>query len=403
MTRVSVTRKISVRDPSVLPAWVPEPGTFKDISTNTLLSARPAGWPASDIAGPFMNWSGGVYAPDFGTDGGLAIFGSGHLSQGYPLWAGVWVLDLATLGWVGRNVPAEPLLENAASYDGYGLSTVPATLGHPYPPHTYDGLLYRPAALGGGVDGQLIQAGAAGASLANGRRVLAFDLSSATAPPTMVVTDVPGLGNTYPACADDHARGGFWATDGIGQGGLSFVSYADWSVTSFPSVGFNTYGTTSLIYVPDRDCLVAISHAGDMYNMYTVVRVCPIVNDVPQGWVLVSMSGTAPDASSGGVWSTILGCIVSYRGIPSYTTDISQGYVVHKLALPANLVSGVWAWATETLTGVGGAVPTMSRDGNNAYLNNGTWSRFVEVPSARCFLFAGSVNGPAQAWRLTGM
>lgn len=400
MARVSVTRQINVRDPSVLPAWVPEPGTFEDISTNTLFQVRPTGWPASDIAGPLMNWSGGVYASDFGTDGGLAIFGSGHLSQGSPLWAGVWVLDLATLGWVGRNVPAEPLLENAASYDGYGLSTVPATLGHPYPPHTYDGLLYRPAALGGGVDGQLIQA-ATTASVANGRRVIAFDLSSATAPPTLVVSNVPGLGNGYAACADDHARGGFWATDGIGQGGLSFVSYADWSVISFPSVGFNAYGNTSLIYVPDRDCIVAFSSGSG--GVGTDVRVCPIVGGVPKGWALVVQAGSMPDARAGGVWSTILGCIVSYRGIPSYTTDISQGYVVHKLALPADLVGGIWSWTTETLTGVGGAVPTMSRDGNNAYLNNGTWSRFVEVPSARCFLFAGSVNGPVQAWRLTGM
>lgn len=401
MARVSVTRQINVRDPSVLPAWVPEPGTFKDISTNTLFQVRPTGWPTSESAGPFANWAGGVYCAGFGSDGGYAVYGSGHLSQGTPLWSGVWVFDLATLGWLGRNVPSQPLLENSTDYDQYGQSIVPATLGHPYTPHTYDGLVYQPTANGGGSDGSMIQLCSPGTPIAGAKRVLRFDLSSASDVPTRVIDNLAAASDSFPASCRDMTRGGFWVTSGTGQGTLSFVSFADWSVTAYPGVAFNSYGNTSLVYVPDRDCIVALSSGSG--GVGTDVRVCPIVGGVPQGWALVVQAGSMPDARAGGVWSTILGCIVSYKGTDSYAADLSSGYVVHKLAVPSNLVSGTWSWTTETLTGVGGAVPQVTRDGNNNVLNNGSWSRFVEAPSARCFLFVGSINGPVQAWRLTGM
>lgn len=390
---------------AALPDWVPEPGMFADISLNTLASVKPAGWPSSDVAGPFLNWSSGIYASDFGAAGGYAIFGSGHLSQNTPTWAGVWVFDLDLLAWVGRNVPASPLLENSALYDGYNLSTEVATAGHAYPPHTYDGLIYRPSSLGGGTDGELVQLYSAGTSgLTYPNRVLAFDLSSTTAPPTVVIDALNSVSSNYPAAADDHARGGFWATNGNGSRPLTFTSYADWSTTTYSGVTFGTYGNASLIYVPDRDCLVSIATAGSHPNLYTAVRVCPIVGGVPQGWVTVTQGGVAlPDARAGGCWSTVLGCIVTYCGTTAGDETLESGRIVYKLTIPENLVGGTWIWSTETLTGAGGATPAVGRNSSNAITNNGSWSRFVEVPSARCFLFAGSVNVPVQAWRLTGM
>lgn len=401
MTRVSITRKINVRDPSTLPAWVPEPGTFANISTNTVFQVRPTGWPTGENAGPFANWSSGVYCPDFGVSGGYAVHGSGHLTTGTPVWAGVWVFDLDSLQWVGRNVPAEPLLEyppGSAYYNSFYESLDADTLGHPYAPHTYDGLIYQTTAQGGGTDGSLIRVGIPGASGTSDLRVVhAFDLSSATAPPTRVVNSLTGT--DYPATAVDEVRGGFWAVGYNMNSGLRFVSFADWSVTAYPSVAANISGDPTMAYVPDRDCLVVLARTNGAFQ----VIVCPIVGGVPQGWTVVAQAGTKPtDSRAGLVWSTILECLVSYQGVPAYTSDLTPGYDIYKLPVPANLTTGTWTWAKETLSGAGGAEPIVTRDGNNAIQNNGAWGRFVEVPSARCFLYAGSINGPVQAWRPLG-
>lgn len=402
MTRVSITRKINVRDPNVLPAWVPAEGTFANISTNTLFQAKPTGWPNSDVAGPFNNWSGGIFAPDFGVSGGYVVHGSGHLTQGTPTWAGVWVFDLDSLQWVGRNVPSEPLLENSTLYNIYGESLDVDTTGHTYPPHTYDGLVYQPAANGGGTSGSLIKVGMPGYGGSGAMCVHQFDLSSTTNPATRVVDTLASISTSYPSAAHDEARGGFWVMNNNGAGVLGFVSYADWSETTY-SITTTGPRDIALIYSPDRDCLIAIRRLAESISQVGVA-VCPIVNDAPQGWVSVSPIGTAPaDSRCGGVWSSILGCVVSYQGVPAGSSDLSAGYIVHKLILPSDLINGTWQWLTETLTGAGGATPTIGKDSNNNNFTNGTWSRFVEVPSARCFLFAASVNGPVQAWRLTGM
>lgn len=401
MSIASITRKIDVRDPNVLPAWVPMPGTFADISTNTLYSARPSGWPTSgDVAGPFANWSGGVYCPEFGVSGGYAVFGSGHLSQNAALWAGVWVFDLETLSWVGRNVPSQPLLENVLHYDSYGQSNIAETLGHPYPPHTYDGLVYQSPANGGGQNGTLVQVSAAGSTW--GTRVLAFDLSSATAPPSRVLNSLPAVSDTYPATCLDTTRNGFWATSGNMQGALSFVSFADWSVTAYPGVASNVYGNTVIEHIPTRDCLVAMSSGFGGVGM--VMRVCPIVGGVPQGWTLVTHNAPAVlGPGAGFVWSTLMESLVAYSGTSRNDETLASGLIVYRVTPPANLTGGAWSWTSETLTGAGGAVPTYWRDTNGNIGNNGTWSRFVEVPEFRCFLYAGSSYGPTQAWRLTGM
>lgn len=375
---------------------LPAAGQFKNISLNTMYSARPSGWPTNDIAGPFSNWSGGQWNPDFGSAGGYVVHGSGHLSAGQPLWAGAWVFDIATLSWVGRNVPSAPLLENT-DYNGYFESTQTGTEGHTSPTHTYDGLAIQSTANGGGADGSLIRFALAGAGISFPKAAHRFDLSSSTAAPTRVKDAVNSIGNSYPATAVDSARGGVWTTDRNGLSGVGFVSFSDWSETRWTGVAFNAYGDQSLIYIPTRDCLVAMGRDGSG-GVNMSVRVCPIVSGVPQGWTTVTQSGTAPgtggaDSSGlkcGGVWSTLLGCIVSYQAAGSYT--------VHKLSVPADLTGGTWAWTSETLTGEAGSTPcrTTSTD-------NGAWSRFQEAPELGCFLWCDSVTGAVQAWRLTGM
>lgn len=145
-----------------------------------------------------------------------------------------------------------------------------------------------------------------------------------------------------------------------------------------------------MVYIPERDCLVAIGRdGGGGVNMS--VRVCPIEGGVPQGWTTCTQSGTPPgDRRCGGQWCAPLGAIVSYES--------SGSSAVHKLTPPANLTSGTWAWTSETLTGASGATPA-----TNTATDNGAWSRFVYAAEIGCFLWANSVSKVTQAWRLTGM
>lgn len=377
------------------PSWVPVEGQFANISLNTLLDAKPQGWPSSDVGGPFANWSGGAYAANFSKLGAYVVHGSGHLSAGSPLWAGVWCFDLDTLKWVGRNVPSSPLLESSPNvvFNSYGEVTSPASIaGHTYPPHTYDGLAYQPPSQGGGPSGSLLRFFIAGSTMQ--RSVHRFDLSSASAPPTRIVDNFPlnGSGSSYPATAVDEGRGGVWVLSANGNGPLKFIKFFDWSISSF-SAEYNDYGNQSLIYLPaPYNCLFGLGSSGDG-GVSSSHWVCPIVDNQPQGFTKISPVGTGPaDHRSGGVWSTLLKCIVSYDGGGSRT--------VHKLIPPdpTALTTGTWTWTSETLTGANNVAP--SRNGTS---DNGTWSRFIEVPAARCFIFCDGVGQPVQAWRLTGM
>jgi hypothetical protein len=376
--------------PPAIPEWVPAEGQFAAVGLNTFSSAAPAGWPSSESAGPFINWCGAAYGPEFGDSGGFVIHGSGHLSDNAPLWAGVWVWDVATRLWVGRNIPAEPMLEAVPDFDtefnDYYESNLSAIAGHPYPAHTYDGLVYQSQAEGGSVDGSLLRVCIGGGGRIGNRCVHQFDLSSLTAPPSRVINSIPNIANSYPMTAKDVARGGFWCTSNIGMNALVFVRFSDWSQTIYTSAAFNGQSNQNLVYIPDRDCLVATGGSSSRET-----RVCPIVGGVPQGWTLVTPTGTQPsDHRSGGVWSTLLQCIVSYQS--------GGSSVVHKLTVPADLTGGIWAWTSETLTGVADATPSQSSGGTN-----GAWGRFVEAPELRCFLWCDSVSSTMQAWRLSGM
>ncbi|MBC7604002.1 MAG: hypothetical protein H7255_15255 [Ramlibacter sp.] len=376
-----------VRPLTAPPAWVPAPGTFVNLGTSTLASVRPNGWPGGDAGGPFANWSGAAYASGFSALGAIVFHGSGHLTAGSPVWAGVWCFDLDDLTMKGTNVPSAPLLENFSLYNSYGESTSAGTVGHSYTPHTYDGLLYQPPSVGGGPKGSLLRASFAGSRF--GTPLHRFDLSSTTAPPTRPLNALGG--NSYPQSAVDEGRGGFWYLSGNGNGPLKFVKFSDWSVTPYPGVEYNEYGDQSLIYIPTLDCLVGLGRSGTGGGNMSVY-VCPFVANVPQGFTAVKISGTRPtDARCGGCWSTILEKIVSYQA--------GGSYVVHMLTPPTgSLTTGTWAWTSTTMTGAASAVPS-----RNPLADNGAWGRMIEVPAARCFIWCDSVSQVPQAWRLPGM
>jgi hypothetical protein len=400
-TANSNTFSITIAAPPPV-SWVPAQGTFANVSLNTVNDASPANAPKSNTAGPFANWSGGIFASGFGLYGALVVHGSGHLADGASLMGGVWVYDIETRLWVGRNVPSSPLIQrypDSVGFNSYGESTTPDSLGHTYPPHTYQGLVYQSPAHGGGVYGSLIRNLYAGSVFVN--CVHRFDLSSATAAPSRVI-DNAGMSDSYPATNLDVARGGYWMTDYGLRTPLKFVRFSDWNITTHAAVVENITGYANLIYMPPPyDALLMVGNTGTYFSPATGFKVSRIVSGTPQPWQNIIPVGTAwpSDHRCGGTWSTLLNCVAMYEG--------GGKTYVHKLTPPsaANVQAGTGAWtlSRETLTGVAGATPAQWLDSNGVPAESGVLSRFIEVPSLKCFIFANSVSGPVQAWRLTGM
>lgn len=380
-----------------LPAWVPAEGQIANIGTSTLNAVKPSGWPSGENGGPVANWGPGVYMPNYGAAGGYAVHSSGHLAVGTALWAGVWVFNLETLVWEGRNVPAAPLLETTlptSIYNIYFESTEPATLGHTYPPHCYDGIVYQSPANGGAAGyGSLVRNMFAAAGIAGSTAIHQFDLSSATAPPTRVINGVSfgGSSQNYPMSALDESRGGYWLLSYSGRGPLVFIRFSDWSVTPQTGIEYNDYGDQQMVHLPaPYDCLIGFGRTdGGLVNFS--YRVSVLTGSAAAQFQPITVSGTPPPgATAGGCWSTILGCIVSYAGDGSST--------VYKLTPPSasnvRAGTGTWVWTSETLTG---ATPA-------DYVGTaGEYAKLQEAPEYKCFLRVGSIFSPLQAFRLTGM
>lgn len=382
-----------------LPDWVPAPGTFADVGLNTPKDVYSM---LTETRGPFANWSSGIRAADSGPYGTYDVQGSGHLAEGTELAQGILSFDPVTRLWSRRCAPSEPHYEDYTDppqnqWGEYSDGSV-------YPAHTYQSLSYQSTAHGGGTHGSMIRFPAPG--VGDGKAVHRFDLSQASGGVTRVIDDL-GLSTTYSQCAWDSSRNGWWVLGYAGPGPLKFVSAADWSVTSYSGVQFNASYYHQMVYLADHDALISFGASQFAAPQPLSMYVLPL-STLGSGGNFTNcmerMSGDVPTKpGAGGVWSELLQRVVSYQGVEPYDEDLSPGYVVRKLAIPADLLTGDWVWTSETLTGADGAIPSYSKDGNNDPSNNGTFSRFVEFPALRCLLFCGSVFGPTQAWRLTGM
>lgn len=382
-----------------LPSWVPSPGTFSNISQNRLADVAPAGYVLTDAAGPFANWSGGRYNPDYSALGGYVVAGSGHLPTGEVCWSCVNVFNFATLQWEVKDVPATAWAEGQedAVYGQFPDGTF-------YMPHTYGGLEIQSASNGGGSQGSLIQFFSAGSGFTYPTRVNRYDLSQSVATygssVTRVIDSIPtgGISASYPMTAFDSSRNGWWVLAYNGNGPMFFVDAQNYAMTAYSNAGYNDYGNQCILYLPPPyDFLLGFGNSGPNGVNMSFWGCLASTPDVP--WtnltanVQLQPGTTLPlEYSCGGCWSTILNAVVMYEAQGSNR--------VHSLIppAPANLLTGTWTLASETLAGVGGATPCV-----NTVANNGAYGRFVEVPAARVFAWCDSISGPVQAWRLANM
>lgn len=380
-----------------MPSWrIGQPeSTFKNISLNTLASAKPSTWSGSigNANGPFSNWSGGIYADDHGKYGAYVTIGSGHLSPGAMIVAGAFLFDAETQLWSMKSGPEYDILELVTPLNTYGESTEQATLGHPTTPHTYGGIVYQPEASGGGVGGSALRNYFAGSDYGTVQCTHKFNFTGQFDVPQRVINHIP-TANSYPATAQDRQRNGYWIVSQNLAGSICFVSYPNYEVSQFSNVDISVYGGNCITYIPaPYDCLVAIGNIGSSPNLQFAMHVSRIVGGTPQRWQRVTLAGSLETSNGGhgGVWSEILNCIVRYNGGGSnQVARITP-------PPPADILTQDWTFEYETLTGVDGAVPSF------VHINNGTWNRFVESKQLRTFLWCGGVGQPVQSWRLRGM
>lgn len=397
--------------PLALPSFVPPPGFFADLpasSNATMNSVRPTGWPTSEEKGPFRNWSTAKYLPDVGEYGALVIYGSGHLSPGETLYAGMFVRPLdGTSGWEVRTSHAAMLEYGVpgATFGSYFDSTQTGSVGWPYPGHQYTGVIVQPEACGGTPGwGSVYSVMLGGWGLGGAKAAYKFDLSTPSVPPVRVIDamDIAGSGNSYPACIEDFQRGGWWTLNYNGNGPLVFTDFATHTQTDYSGATFNDDKDYQLALAPELGCLIAAggSAAGTGYH----IRVSVMTAGVPAAFVDVALSGTTPPNALAGIeWCPLLGKFASYEGTVNATTTVPpEAYIIHWLTPPSDLTGGTWVWSQETLAPQGGATIYHVYNPDSGFvLIYGTrpYSKFRWVPKLKSFVFGEGLDGPVKLWR----
>lgn len=384
MTRVSITRKINVIDPSAVPAWVPAPGNIAEISLNTAHDVRPLDWttPFGSQEGVFQSWNGSAFAPELGSLGSMLFHGGGHNNYDGNE---VYRYDIASQLWSRVGEPTHiPAGINANTYTDpatyeikaeYGGGTgVKASL------HTYASQFYINPSLAGNTNGYFCTV-----PHPNTKVVHKYDLDVSGVTGWSRAEEIgpgDGINGYYPTVAWDSTRGRAWML----SNGPWALRYFDWATKTWTKVGAssNTVASgTPFAYSPDRDILV-------MFHMYqsgqTYLRVCNPAS--PTEWVNVPFAGTPPQNGSTSallpmVWCGDLQCFLLYAGGGSKT--------IFKLIPPSNLYSGTWLFESETLVG---ATPPWTM--------NGPLTKFQYIPSIRCAVYADGRYQNVVAFRLQG-
>lgn len=379
-------------DPEDLPYELPEAGTWRSISQNTMLDV--SGYAEFPTDGVINNWSGGRYAEDYSPHGGYICIGGGHVQAGSPMLQGSVVFDLSTGLWELKNQPLfphfasdpnDPLIQNTNMFSD----------GSNGPFHFYDAFETAPASWGFGPKGAALSFLGGGGTF-NGIQV--FNLNEQTLGVTSPITNdmTPPLTGTYSfynygASTRDDTRQGFWVSNFVGN--EMFFCSKTFQIThgfNAPVMGANM----ALTYMgAPYDALLA---TGDLnYTWaYKLAELTP-GQMVENGFtnVTVRVQGTPPpDLRDGLVWSTIL------KKFICKSNDNTGNVYILTPPPPGQLKTGIWSWTMETL--VSGDGTPIAYNVNNG---NGVWSRFVEVPHLRAFIWHVKAAGAVQLFRLTGM
>jgi hypothetical protein len=387
---------------SVLPAWVPSPGSIADVSLDTIAAHNPCPGGAcatiNGVAGQstgveqqsgLFDWSGMVYASGLGTLGSLVMTGGGH--NGY-LGNEVYAYDIANQHWSRLSDPWFMLFTDASgNYAGneygeyYADATATTTLqNQPCAAHAYDHQVYLPPNVGGaGSHGALITTRRSAISPTGGSRSTQthiFDLAKKLW--SRYAKNLPTSTLWYGTACYDGVRNRIWGLDAFGN--LLYLDLATRQWTTIKVSGaIPYYGNLRL--VPPLDILVYLRVYNQGGTMITYMRAID-PKTTATGWWTPAMSGPLPPQEGGCDWCPVVNAFVYYAG--------DGGHDAYVLRPPASdPLKGQWMWSKVTLSG------SASKAQYGGVVH---YSRFRYVAPVKCFLWLATNTSPVQAWRLPG-
>lgn len=391
------------------PAFAPSPGQLKSIHLNSLSAINPCPsnscWFSGNnrINGPWTNWCGAEFAPDFSTYGAMLYWGGGHMGSNDTAFS---VFDLTTQKWLRLgSVPAADattgITNDTSFYDKIDqtwcdyVDPEHSDKG-PIPPasHTYSIPAYVSSKLGGGAKGSWVlpfqvwgpyTRSTDGQVLGGGFKPHAFDLASEvwtrfTPSPYEAVDKA----NT-PSGASfvDTKRGVLWSLP-FSNGRDNIKIDLNTGVRTIVSTNSDyVYGpgyNSVIRYVESADLAVAMwSDAGTNHlvgvNLYSTSS-GSLVN---LGQIKLSNAAPAAGDGFGFDWCPDTGKF--------YILSQSRSNVLNVLTPPpmGQWTTGNWVWSTETMSGeTPVTIESVSPGGQGSLV----LSHWTYNPSLKCFMWA---------------
>lgn len=327
---------------SYFPSWVPAAGRLKSIHLNALSSINPCPsntcWysGSSKQNGPWVNWNGGVFAPDFSAYGAMVYWGGGH--GGYD-GTEYNIFDLTTRQWsrVGEQMPEGVTVSDWYDYQVNGSYVVPSL-------HTYCHPVYISPSQGGGSKGSWMSGYNVGGTGSN-VQPHAVDLSTGISTRfTSNKQDIYLAAGPYGGAFVDTNRNVVWLMPGQDSNQNAKINLNNEIktvelVSSFwnPGYYFNP------VFVPEKDMVIAIWCGYGETNIqlagFDLSSGTPVRFSIAQGSARTAAHGTG----LGMDWCPHTGKFYAYEGFGDYS--------LHVLTPPSDWKTGTWTWSSENMAG----------------------------------------------------
>lgn len=382
---------------AALPAWVPAPGFLKSIHANDLTSvnACPGNscWysAATGQNGPWSNWCGAVFAPDYSELGAMVYWGGGH--GGYD-GTEFYIFDLSTQKWSRLNdaVPFDYAPQISAEWCDVVYNSQPVAPAS----HTYSHVVYISPAAGGGPKGSWclpynVYGGNSGPSQGpSGYRPHAVDLATGTWSRLTTNTTSPAYTyGAYGGCFIDSRRNVLWGMAGNEASVAAKISLSE-KIRTVEEVN-GVYASTAYfvpVAVPEKDCMVACAIYNDGNHTISMTGY-DLSTGKPVGFAInfSSKQKATRDAGIGMDWCPDTGKFYLYEG---FGTN-----VLYVATPPANgdWKNGTWTWTTETM---GGEAPVNVIEVLPNAQGAQPFTKWKYNAKLRCFMWSqGTVTRPS--------
>ena len=365
------------------PSWLPLHGEMRSIHANALSSVNVCPpnncWFSESLKqnGPWTNWTGAVFAPDYSKYGAMVFWGGGH--GGYS-GTEYTIFDLETRLWsvIGAQVPQEAFdLADSVWFDidVAGSLITPAV-------HTYNHPVYVPPAFGGGVKGSwLLTYNVEGGARA-GIAPHAVNLSTGVSSRYTANAISPYYANgPYGGSFVDTKRNIVWLWPGHSSNATAKINLNNVPRTVEEVSGVRTPGYYfNPVYVEAADMVVAVWGDGPTIKTtaYDLASGTPVRFDFEQN---EQRAWTHNGSGFGFDYCVHTGKFYLYEGYGATT--------IHVLTPPEDWKTGTWVWSTEN---IGGEAPVDYQE-NGGSQGQQPFNKWRYNPRLRVFMWSqGTVS-----------